>query len=145
MKAWDLRLCFVLFKVCLGAEVKDEFPAWRPSCLKFSQQDWNITAKKKGETISLRSRMVKYIIIFLIHFIVLRVVPVLSTIYYLSLKSIPFLYFSRDHLQSTMVITWGRGSFTVLFGDHLRYCTFPSSEVLGKSLKMIAICCVNPG
>ena len=72
--------------------------------------------------------MVKYIIIFLIYFIVLRVVPVLSAIHHPYLKSIPFLYFSRDHLRSTMVITCSRqwGSFAV--GDHLRCGTFPSSE-----------------
>ena len=72
--------------------------------------------------------MVKYIIIFLIHFIVLRVVPVLSAIHHPCLKSIPFLYFSRDHLRSTMVITCSRqwGSFVVR--DHLRCSTFPSSE-----------------
>ena len=68
------------------------------------------------------------IIIFLIYSIVLRVVPVLSAIHHPCLKSIPFLYFSRDHLRSTMVITCSRqwGSFVVR--DHLRCSTFPSSE-----------------
>ena len=35
-------------------------------------------------------------------------------------KTIPFLNFSRDHLRSTLGITYGRGSFAVHFGDHLR-------------------------
>ena len=38
------------------------------------------------------------------------------------IKSIPFLKFSRNHLRSTLGITWGRGSLAVHFGDHLRYC-----------------------
>ena len=36
------------------------------------------------------------------------------------IKSIPFLNFSRDRLRSTLGITYGRGSFAVHFGDHLR-------------------------
>ena len=45
------------------------------------------------------------------------------------LESKPFLFFFRDHLRSTLGITFGRGSFAVHFGDHLRsrdhlrYCT----------------------
>ena len=36
------------------------------------------------------------------------------------LKSIPFLYFSPDHLPPTMGIICGPGSFPVHFGDHLQ-------------------------
>ena len=45
------------------------------------------------------------------------------------IHSIPFLKFSWDHLRSTLRITFGRGSFAVLFGDHLRYCTLLKPEV----------------
>ena len=41
------------------------------------------------------------------------------------LESKSFLFFLRDHLQSTLGITCCRGSFAVHFGDHLRYCTLP--------------------
>ena len=36
------------------------------------------------------------------------------------LKSKPFLFFFRYHLRSTLGITYGRKSFVVHFGDHLR-------------------------
>ena len=36
------------------------------------------------------------------------------------IHSIPFPCFSRDHLRSTIVVIYGRGSFAVYFGDHLR-------------------------
>ena len=35
-------------------------------------------------------------------------------------NSMPFLVFRRDHLQSTLGIIWGSGSFAVQFGDHFR-------------------------
>ena len=36
------------------------------------------------------------------------------------LKPIPFLFFSRDHLPSTMGIICGPRSFPIHFGDHLQ-------------------------
>ena len=97
----------------LGIEIKDEFPAWRNDrpLLTFNGKETSETfdsAKRKGETITLRRRMVNSI--------VLRVVQVVSIIHNPCLKSIPFLYFSRDHLRSTM--QWG--SLRVQFGHHLR-------------------------
>lgn len=50
-------------------------------------------------------------------------------IYYQCLKSISFLYFSRDDLRTTIGIICGRGSFLAMVwgssavGDHLRHCT----------------------
>ena len=57
----------------------------------------------------------KRLFIVLIHFIVLRIVQFLSTIHHPRLKSIPFLYFSRDHLRSLLGTICGRGSFAVLY------------------------------
>lgn len=73
--------------VFLGIEIKDEFPAWRNDLplLTFNGKETSGTfdsAKRKGETITLRSRMVNSI--------VLRVVQVVSTIHNPCLKSIPF-------------------------------------------------------
>ena len=59
----------------------------------------------------------KRLFIVLIHFIVffLRIVQFPSTTHHLRLKSIPFLYFSRDHLRSLLGTMCGRGSFAVLY------------------------------
>ena len=37
--------------------------------------------------------------------------------------SMPFLLFRLDHVQSTLGIIYGSGSFAVQIGDHLRRCT----------------------
>ena len=52
--------------------------------------------------------------IILIHFIVLPVVQVLSTIHHLCLKSILFLYFSRDPLRTRIIHSPFCESFAVL-------------------------------
>ena len=85
------------------------------SCLKLSQQR-DIKAKKKGKTTASRGSSSQQF-------------------HYPCLKSIPFLYFSRDYLRWTVgdnlrpVIVCGPfwRSFTVwgsfAIGDHLWYCT----------------------
>ena len=83
--------------VFLGIEIKDEFPAWRNDLplLNFKGKETSKTfdsAKRKGETITLRSRMVNSI--------VLRVVQVVGTIHNPCLKSIPLLFFTGS---------WGLG------------------------------------
>ena len=35
--------------IFLGVEVKDEFPALRPSCLKFSQQETSMLRRKEKQ------------------------------------------------------------------------------------------------
>ena len=135
-----------MFSFFLGVQIKDEFTAWRPSCLKFSSNWETSLLQRKEKELTKEAKW---------WFIVLRVVLSCQlacerqtflqvpqrrwarrnvcrsqasshTIDHLFLKPIPFFYFLRDHLGSTLGITcsresWGSiavwGSFP---GDHLR-------------------------
>ena len=46
---WSDKFMQGHISVFLGVEVKDEFPAWRPSCLKFSQQETSMLRRKEKQ------------------------------------------------------------------------------------------------
>ena len=86
----------------LVVKMKDKFPSRRLFHPKFSQRR-NIKCLTEERRKNCQKKQFG-----LIHFFVL------------CLKSIPFLYFSWDHLPSTMGIICGPRSFPVHFGDHLQ-------------------------